>query len=129
MKAFFRALRCITKWVPRRQAGLLRNLNDIKVPSAVVCGEKDVLFPAETAARMAKMMPTSKYTMIPNVRLPNVMLPNVMLAHAKSAAYMLRVSRCPCLTRPLSMCSPLFYSAGIMCSRRSLTRLRMRSWS
>jgi len=64
--AFLKTLRCLSRWLPKRQEGLLRKLNGIRCPCVVACGAEDAVFPAETALTMSKMMPTASYSELPN---------------------------------------------------------------
>jgi pimeloyl-ACP methyl ester carboxylesterase len=67
MLAFFRTLRCMLRWIPLRQHGIVRQLNMIGCPALVLNSENDVRYRAETAMRMAKMMPTAKFVLVEKV--------------------------------------------------------------
>lgn len=64
-QAYFSTLRNMVSYVTKSQKGLEDRLAQMKIPTLVVWGENDRLFPVENARALAEIQPTARLVILP----------------------------------------------------------------
>ncbi len=79
-RAYFSTLRNLSPWVRKLQSSLPERLTQLKIPTLVVRGEYDPLFPVENANRLMKVQPQAELrTVISAGHLPHQETPKLFL--------------------------------------------------